>query len=248
MPQFHCPHCGEHIDAGDEYAGMAATCPSCNSEIIVPHGAGEVEYQTPMEEMPAEYPAEAEPDAESAYAPEQEPEPVYAQPAPAYAPPPPMTAPRSMPYYAPPGHPTSGFAADYAGRKPPGAGAAQILLAIMATLLAGGLCFMMAYFFAASEFSAEADQAMHGTLITSFTIGFMVVILGISLVLAAFTALILKLCKKSFWRHFLTSYGIYAILVSVGYAALLWFARDAIKVPFAHKPPAVTTPPKQETK
>lgn len=242
MPQFHCPHCGEHIDAGDEYAGMAATCPSCNAEIIVPHGTGEVEYQSPVEEVQSEYPAEAEAEVAPPYAPEQQQEPAYAPP------PPPLAVPRSMPYYAPPGIPTSGFAADYARPKPPGAGAAQILLAVMATILAGGICFTLAYFFAASEFSAEVDQAMHGTIITSFTIGFMVVILGISWVLAAFTALIFKLCKKSFWRHFLTSYGIYAILVSGGYAVLFWFARDHIKVPFAHKPPAITTQPKQDAK
>jgi hypothetical protein len=239
MPQFHCPHCGEHIDAGDEYAGMVATCPSCTNEIVVPHGTGEVEY-----------PAEAEPDVAPAYTPEQEqePEPADAQPAPAYAPPPPLAAPVPMPHYAPRGHPTSGFAADYARAKPPGAGAAQILLAVMATLLAGGICFTLAYFFAASQFSAEADQAMHSTIITSFTIGFMVVILGISCVLAALTALIFKLCKKSFWRHFLTSYGIYAILVSGTYALLFWVARDSIKVPFAHQPPAVTSQPKPDAK
>jgi hypothetical protein len=243
MPQFHCPHCGEHIDAGDEYAGMAATCPSCNIEIIVPHGVGEVEYQTPGEEMQAEYPAEAEPDIAPAYAPEQEQEPMPAQPPP-FVP----RAPQPMPYYAPPGHPTSGFASDYARPKPPGAGPAQILLAVMATIFVGGVCFTLASFFAASEFGEKADQAMHGTIVTSFTIGMMVVVLGISWVLAALTALIFKLCKKSFWRHFLTSYGIYAILVSAGYAALFWFSRDAIKVPFAQKPAAVTTQPKPEEK
>jgi len=36
MPQFHCPHCGQHIDAGDEFAGMTADCPTCARPVIVP--------------------------------------------------------------------------------------------------------------------------------------------------------------------------------------------------------------------
>lgn len=36
MPQFHCPHCGQLIDADDEFAGVEADCPTCEKEIRVP--------------------------------------------------------------------------------------------------------------------------------------------------------------------------------------------------------------------
>lgn len=36
MPQFHCIHCGQHIDAPEEMKGTRANCPSCEGMIDVP--------------------------------------------------------------------------------------------------------------------------------------------------------------------------------------------------------------------
>jgi uncharacterized paraquat-inducible protein A len=37
MPQFHCIHCAQHIDAPDELVGSDANCPSCGNVISVPN-------------------------------------------------------------------------------------------------------------------------------------------------------------------------------------------------------------------
>jgi len=36
MPKFFCTHCGQSIDADDEFAGMTAHCPACSGSIVVP--------------------------------------------------------------------------------------------------------------------------------------------------------------------------------------------------------------------
>ena len=34
--KFQCPHCEQHLEASTELAGMNVTCPSCETEFVVP--------------------------------------------------------------------------------------------------------------------------------------------------------------------------------------------------------------------
>jgi DNA-directed RNA polymerase subunit RPC12/RpoP len=34
--KFSCPHCGQHIEADESMAGMAAACPTCSRQLVVP--------------------------------------------------------------------------------------------------------------------------------------------------------------------------------------------------------------------
>ncbi len=44
MPKFHCIHCGQRIDAVQEWAGKQVNCPSCAGAIVVP---GLEDHQNP---------------------------------------------------------------------------------------------------------------------------------------------------------------------------------------------------------
>jgi DNA-directed RNA polymerase subunit RPC12/RpoP len=55
--KFECPHCQQHIQADDGYAGMQINCPACNGALMVPGS------------LPAPAPAAAPPPALSAQPP-----------------------------------------------------------------------------------------------------------------------------------------------------------------------------------
>lgn len=35
--KFSCPHCDQHIEAGDEFAGKLVDCPGCSGRLVIPH-------------------------------------------------------------------------------------------------------------------------------------------------------------------------------------------------------------------
>jgi len=213
MPKFSCPHCGQHIDAGEEYAGAAATCPSCSNEIVVPVGEAEALQ------------------AEAAAPPEAEPEESYVEsedtyeappPLPAFAPPPP-TIPE---YHAPAQASFHGFAADMV-KKNPRPGFAHYMLAFMALIVVLGAGWMIGFIMAQPEAGVKVEAHQQTMVANTFMIGFSLFIVFLSLVLSALTALIIWLFKKPFWRSFLTAFGLFMILISCGYGILFWNIRDA---------------------
>lgn len=38
--KFACPHCGQHIEAEEEWAGIQTDCPTCTQQLTVPHPSG----------------------------------------------------------------------------------------------------------------------------------------------------------------------------------------------------------------
>jgi len=49
--KFGCPHCQQHIQADEGYAGMQINCPACNSAIVIP-GTARASAPVPPAESP----------------------------------------------------------------------------------------------------------------------------------------------------------------------------------------------------
>jgi len=39
--KFSCPHCGQHIEAEENWAGIETNCPTCSQKLTIPHASSE---------------------------------------------------------------------------------------------------------------------------------------------------------------------------------------------------------------
>ncbi len=56
MFKFHCPHCAQVIEAEDEWADQAASCPNCREEIIIVRDSLELAEPPAVPPAPARTP------------------------------------------------------------------------------------------------------------------------------------------------------------------------------------------------